>query len=405
MEAEHVDLALSSMHVLVIEDNEFQRAALVAGLRSLGVEHVSTAGDGHAALALMKQHRQGYDLAVCDLQMEGMDGVEFMRHSAKLDLGGVILLSGMDSDLLTSAEIIAVAYGVPLVGRLCKPVNLSALKHLLLHCLRKPPRQVRDTASGPKLPAFSSAELTSALSRGEFVPYFQPKVDLATRRVHGAEMLARWRHPDLGILGPDVFIDHMERINLVSALTDSLFEQTMQQVVRWRDDGVFVPIAINASAQTLQDVRTASRLNEMARTYRVSPNSVTVELTETVLAHDDDSLLETLLRLRLNGFGISLDDFGTGFSSLQQLSRIPFTEIKLDRSFVTGAQHNPRVVAILDSVTSLTRTLGLRVVAEGIETQEDLSFIQTLGVEIGQGYLFSRPLDAAPYLAWHKSFK
>ena len=139
----------------------------------------------------------------------------------------------------------------------------------------------------------------------------------------------------------------------------------------------------------------------------MAPEAVTIELTETVMAQESDQLLETLLRLRLHGFAVSLDDFGVGFSSLQQLSRSPFSELKIDRSFVTGAHGDPRRLAILESIAALSRSLGLATVAEGIETQEDLELVRALldHRSLGQGYLFSPPLDCQRYLAWHQEFQ
>lgn len=396
---------IAALHVLIVEDNEFQRAVLAASLKALGLQHVDQASDGQSALNLLAGHPSGYDLAICDLQMEGMDGIEFMRHAAHQRLGALIVLSAMGTDLLSSAAAIAAAHGLPLLGQLSKPVDMGQLKQLIGAHALAPAARSAPAGLQPRARQWRHAELVQALQQGQFVPHFQPKIDLNNGAVAGAEILARWNHPELGVLAPFEFIDQLEAEQLNDQLTETLLHQALACASAWPARHAPVGLAVNASALTLQNVDMPNRLLAIARRHGASPRQLTIELTETVLANDDDSLLETLTRLRMHGFGVSLDDFGAGFSSLHQLSRIPFTKLKIDRSLVTGAHLKPRLISILESIMALTRSLRIETVAEGIETTADLALIHQLGCSLGQGYLFARPLAARAWLDWYRDYQ
>lgn len=400
--------ALRALRVLIVEDNDSQRRILAASLDAIGIGLVDQAADGDAALGLLERFPTGYDLTISGLCMEGMDGIEFMRRAAQLPLGSLLLVSAVASDLMASAEQITQTYGIPCAGRLPQPFQALALRELIEQFVLHPERALRRSRGALRPPrTWLRSELECALARGEFLPYFQPKVDLRSGRVHSVEMLARWQHPRLGVLAPLDFIDQMELEGMGQALTADLLDQALVCLSYWAGFGVRPGLAINCSPTALQDVDSAPRLLEQVRRHGVAPEAVTIELTETVMAQENDGLLETLLRLRLHGFAVSLDDFGVGFSSLQQLSRSPFSELKIDRCFVTGAHRDPRRLAILESIAALSRSLGLCTVAEGIETEEDLELVRALldHRSLGQGYLFSKPLDCQCYLAWHQDFE
>jgi EAL domain-containing protein (putative c-di-GMP-specific phosphodiesterase class I)/CheY-like chemotaxis protein len=395
------------MRVLVIEDDAFQRALLVAGLDAIGVASVVEANEAQSALRLLQEDGVAFDLTLCDLYMDGGDGIEFIRRAGGLPLGQFVLMSALDDDLVSSAELIAHSYDLCWGGRLAKPLTRTSLQAVLQQCCNSTlrPRQARRERA--RLPGWNEAELRDALERGEFVPYFQPKVDLKSGRVAGLEMLARWRHPELGMIAPDSFIPAMECTGLVTQMMENLLDQALASLSFWLAKGMDLHLAVNASPLTLQHEGAARRLQEQVERFGIAPVRVTVELTESVIADQKGALMESLLRLRMAGFGIALDDFGTGFSSLQQLSCSPFTELKIDRSFVNGAMHSPRKLAILEWIAGLARALKLRVVAEGIESGEDLALVQRVqgGEGLMQGYLFSPPMPAEAFPCWLRGFE
>jgi EAL domain-containing protein (putative c-di-GMP-specific phosphodiesterase class I) len=385
---------LFDLKVLVLEDQAFQRNLLVGSLRHLGVTTVECAADGFAALDALEQTPGGFDVAICDLRMDGMDGIEFIRHAVRRKVSSFIVTSAIDGGLLASAETIVRGYGTHLVGVLPKPVDLERLKGMLADCKKN--KVVAVTAeSRATTPTFSKDEIAGALSNSEFVPYFQPKIDLETGFPTGVEMLARWDHSTLGILSPNTFVPSIEHTGLIDWLSDSLLCKALACVEGWSRIGCEIGLAVNLSPLTLQNTDMPNHIGSLIRKYGVEPQRITIEVTETAVSENVSGLLESLTRLRMQGFSISVDDFGTGYSSLLQLSEMPFTEIKIDRNFVHGATENKKTTAIAESIVHLARKLDLHTVAEGIETQAELDFITHLGCETGQGYFLARPLSQA----------
>lgn len=393
---------LRNHRALVLEDNEFQRETIAATLLSLGVGHVSQASNGRDALDLIEDDARGYDLVLCDLHMADstkMDGIEFLRAARKHRIGSLILMSGIEEDLFASAEMLASGHGAPLIGRLHKPIDPRQLCAILQCACAAAPRT--DAGARPSIQsAWSRTDLRMALKREQFIPFFQPKVDLTTGQVIGAEVLARWQHPDLGILPPSEFIPLMEKHHLIDGLTDQLMQCAGAAVSAWSRAGLDVSLALNASPTTLQDVSIPNRWRSIAAEHHVDPGKLMIEVTETAVANDFHSLLETLTRLRMHGFGVSLDDFGTGYSSLRQLSELPLTEVKIDRAFVMRAPTSSRAVLIIDTIIQLSKKLGLTTVAEGIETSEMADFLRTAGCDIGQGLHYAAPMTADAFCNW-----
>ncbi len=194
----------------------------------------------------------------------------------------------------------------------------------------------------------------------------------------------------------------MEQEGLIDRLTETIFRQSLACARRWEEEeeGGALPMALNISPLTLQNIGTPERILSMCNEYGIAPELITIEVTETAVAKNPRNMLETVTRLRINGFKISVDDFGTGYSSLQQLSEIPFTELKIDRSFVAGMAHSAKSRAILETIMQLAAALKLRTVAEGIETAAELALMRGLGAVSGQGYLFARAMSAADLRRW-----
>lgn len=248
---------------------------------------------------------------------------------------------------------------------------------------------------------WSRDELLSAIRTRQFVPYFQPKVDLISGRPVSSETLARWVHPALGILPPSQFISLMERMGLIDQLTDCLLHQLLEHLQGENARDAEIGFAINISPITLGKPHMANHISSLVKSYGVACERITIEVTETACSNDFSGLFASLVRLRMQGFGISADDFGIGYSSLQELNRMPFTEIKIDRMFVGGVANNRKSQAILEFVVQLADRLHMRTVAEGIETRGELEFVQSLGYSQGQGFYLGSPMtyqDLQDYL-------
>jgi len=246
----------------------------------------------------------------------------------------------------------------------------------------------------------SSQEVSDALFQDRLVVHYQPIVDCASNALWGVECLARLRDADGALIPPDRFIAVAERHGLSDALLERLVEKVCDDAGHWRAAGLDPVITLNLSAQNLEDIELPQRLDERFRSAGVRPDRVVLELTESGLVGGVPRYAEVLTRLRLHGFGLALDDFGTGFSTLERLRDLPFTELKIDRGFVATVDKDPTKRTILEHCITLAKTLGLRVIAEGVERAAELRVIRATGCELAQGYLFARPLSLLELVTW-----
>jgi EAL domain-containing protein (putative c-di-GMP-specific phosphodiesterase class I) len=381
--------------VLVVEDDPLQRLSLVRQLFGMKCASVLEAENGKIALALMRD-APNIDIVLCDLEMPEMDGMEFIRHfGLARSAASLIINSSLGSSLIGSVEKMAAAYGVTLLGVLEKPVTPAALRELFS---RYDPKASRRTL--PLVPPrdFSGEEIAEALHAGQFKPFFQPKIDIATGALVGAEALARWDHPSYGLIYPGKFIAALERSNSMDELTRIMLRQSAEACLAWHKHNPELTVSVNVSAVSLGDTVKADQYTEIVRSAGLSPRHVILELTESAMIENLGATLENLARLRMRGFGLSIDDYGTGFSSMKQLEQVPFTELKIDYSFVTGCGSNPKLLGIVKSSIALAQSLGIKCVAEGVESQADWDTLKAAGCDIGQGYFYSNPMDPALFL-------
>ena len=389
----------STRGVLVIDDDCLQREWLSRILRRAGESLVFMASGGEEALECLRTNADRIGLVVCDLQMPGLDGMALLRRIGECGYKpAVIISSASDSSILRSGELMVKAVGLTLLGSLPKPVKSVAMDRLLQLY-----REVPVSAPHEHVVALTAADIDRGLANGEFVPYFQPKVDLTTGALAGVEALARWNHPLHGVLRPAAFLALIESLGKMAQLTQVIVASAIGHTAGWRERGCKLTLNVNLSLSALENALFCEDMQLLLAAAKLEPQDVTFEVLETAAMTDVGRTLETMARLRLNGFGLAIDDFGTGFSSLEQLSSIPFTELKIDRSFVNGASQTPRLAAVVRSCIDLAHRLNLRVVAEGVESQEDWQFLVGAGANEAQGYYIARPMPAAqiPAFAEH----
>src|SRR6185369_2408491 len=307
-----------------------------------------------------------------------------------------VLISGEDERILRTAENLARAHSLNVLGILHKPVALENLKKTLDKNLVRTVRAAKPLA--PR--SFGADELRQAIAGGELVNYYQPKVELASGAVAGAECLVRWRHPEHGIVFPDQFIGVAEEHGLIDGLTHAVLTAAVTQVRAWRDAGLPWRMAVNISMDNLAHVDFYDQVLAEIRQAGIAPADLILEVTESRLMNDPLASLDILTRLRLKRISLSIDDFGTGHSSLAQLRDIPFDEFKIDRSFVHGANDNDTLRAIFDASHHVARQLGMKTVAEGVEDREDWEFLRTCGCDMAQGYFIARPMPAEELAGW-----
>ncbi|TJZ78998.1 EAL domain-containing response regulator [Chitiniphilus eburneus] len=382
--------------VLVVDDSRVQRDHAVHLLRELGLGRIHEAGNGVEALELLAHLPEQPSVLLIDLEMPGMDGVELIQQLQRRDVTiPLVVASSRESALINSVETMSQALGLHVLAALQKPLNLAQLAAALQrHGIKAPARPANER------PAVGLPELSDALAANQIRPYFQPKVDVRTGVVKGVEALARWLHPDLGMIAPDHFIPMAEQGGLIHALTLSIAEQSCAQAARWNRSGLRLGVAINLSPLLLDSESFVGEASTLLEHHALSAEQVVWEITESSVVANLGAALGTLARLRLKGFGLSIDDYGTGFSSMQQLARIPFTELKIDRSFVSGAADRHHLRVILQSALDMANRLNLVTVAEGVETVEDWRLLQDFGCALGQGYLIAKPMPGDDLPSW-----
>ena len=381
-------MRFAQLNVMVVEDHGFQRRMALRLLAEIGVARSSEAADGESALRVLESQPELPDVVIVDLDMPGMDGIEFIGHVAQKKLArAVVVASALDPALLNTVQTMARAYGLRVLGCVEKPMTAPKLADVLALFDVTPDADEVDTAT-----EVTVEDVADGLARDEFLPFFQPQVTFSNGQVIGVEALARWRRGDGTIVRPAQFVPVVEREKLVDRFTDRILEKACAWKSRWARNGISLKISVNVSMLNLTDVSAADRFQHIVRSHGVDPREVVLEITESSVMGEAAHALNVLARLRLKGFGLSVDDFGTGYSSLSQLSQIPFTELKIDQSFVTGAANQPRKRAVVEASLELARKLNLSVVAEGVESVEEWQMLADLGCTYAQGYLISRPI-------------
>ncbi len=398
-----------SLRVLVIEDHNFQRKAVVHMLHSLSVEEVWQANNGKQALEMIRaEQARPLDVVLCDLDMPEMDGMEFFRHLAQLQPGiSTIILSGMEGAVITSVEKMASSYGLSLLGAVEKPVSLEQLETLLsLHQENKLAQAAPSfpTTLTPKRSDFTLQEIQQAVEYKQIQPYLQPKVSLQTGQIVGAEALARWIHPQYGVIPPDSFIPILERSENMEGLTFLMLESTAKACLLLRQQGYELDMSVNISVSSLRDTSLAERITRVVLNCGLEPKHLIFEVTESAAMTSVAQALENLARLRMRGFGLSIDDYGTGFSSMQQLTRVPFTELKIDKSFITDSAYNPSSRVVVESSVQMAHKLKVKSVAEGVEKREEFDMLRDMGCDVVQGYFIAKPMGVESFMAYCKSY-
>lgn len=389
------------LDILIVDDETFIVTLTKRMLAKLGIERVAAAANGEEALAMLDAGDRTPDVILCDLNMPGIDGIAFLRHLAERDLAcGVVLMSGADRRVLQSVADLADAHRLRVLGHLSKPIELEALRTLLAKALA-------DSDGGGRrrpIERLAPERLRAGLEAGYVVPYFQPKVEVATGRLIGVEALARWLDPEKGIIGPGAFIPVAEECGLIDLLTEVIMARAFEWGANWARDGLDIKVAVNVSMESLKRLDYPERVVDAAQAVGMEPGRVILEVTESRLMDNVTAALEILSRLRLKGIGLAIDDYGTGFSTMQQLRRIPFTELKVDGSFVTGAHRNAEARAMLESSVALAKALDLVLVAEGVESQQDWDLVAAAGGDVAQGYLVARPMPGDQIAGWNKTW-
>ncbi len=374
--------------LLVVDDEAVPRLLVARAAAKLGI-----ATDGAASLAEARERVAAfpYQIVVLDLALGEHDGVELLRMLRDAGSDAVlIILSGFAERVRQAAVRLASALGLRVAGTLGKPLRVEAL----LELLRRLPERGHACGALPET-RIDARAIAAGIDKGEFFCLFQPEVTLRERRLVALEMLARWHSPVFGSVPPDVFIPAAERFDLIAALTTNLLRLALPQFRYWRERHPDLTLAVNLSPLCLADLALPEQMSEALAAAGLPPAALLLEVTEGAVLRDEVAAADVLTRLRIRGIRLSIDDFGTGHSSLLSLLHLPFSEVKIDQRFVRTCLSDPEAPKIIRAIVSLARELGLQLVAEGIESEAVAALLTELGCPVGQGYLFAPPLPAA----------
>jgi len=327
-------------------------------------------------------------LIILDLNMPGKDGIELLDYLAEQQCQArVMFISGVDRRVLGTTEQLAMSRGLDVAGMLQKPVDVVKLRKTL-----------SDHARHHGVPTID--DLDMAINLNQIGVAYQAKIDLATGRVIGAEALARWEHPVMGAINAEMLVGMAENTGRIDALTRLVFEQALRDAIAWTTIAPDLQVAVNISPQLLTDLTLPDRLDEVMQSLAFEPDRLKLEITERGAMADVNRSMAILSRLRLKGAGLSIDDFGTGSSSLVQLYRMPFGEIKIDKSFVIDMLQHREAEVIVQSIIQLGKSMSLNVVAEGVEDKATLKRLTAMGCDQAQGFYIGRPTPEPEFSNW-----
>lgn len=406
---------MARRRLLILDDDPLigQTISAIAALAGLDTRYTSRPEEFFQAIEEWRPTHIALDLI-----MPQMDGIQVLQSLALLGCSAAIIItSGVGTRVLEAAGRLAAEHGLNIAGVIPKPFTPAQLRQLLLSDVSRPPDggEGGNAQSDAPAPAaeLDADELRRALLSGEIIPYYQPKVVCATGALAGFEVLARWRHPDRGLISPARFVPLAEATGLIDELTLRVTDQALRwfaplgkasnstnPAVASNGPEMGIQLAVNISAQTLSNTALFDQIRARCRQLGVAPEHLSFELTESSAMDDPTASLDLLTRLRMQGFHLALDDFGTGFSSILQLVRLPVSEIKIDRSFVMTVMHSQEARTVTRFIVDLGRSLKLRCTAEGVENAQALAYLRSIGCDLAQGYAIGQPMPGEAALQW-----
>ncbi|MDN2657502.1 EAL domain-containing response regulator [Cobetia sp. 14N.309.X.WAT.E.A4] len=372
-------------HALIIDDDPDFRELIAGLLSTFGFSCMES--EGLQDIACDPSSLQA-DLILVDYELGDFTGADVLSYLRERNVeAGIILMSACHDDDMQAMINQGRRSGLDMLGQLNKPFDLKHLASMLNDL---------DEHHNP----LTLAELDEALAQQQLHLVYQPKIDLASGQLSGAEALVRWQHPLRGMVMPNQFIALAERSNRIESLTWQVINQGFGQQQEWQSQGLTLNLALNLSPQLLRSRDMLKKLDALASQHQVDPHTITLELTESCGIDCLTYARHLLNAIRERGYRLALDDFGTGFSSMMQLYNLPFDELKIDQCFVGRSDSHPEARAITRTIVELGQRLNLAVVGEGIETTQQRDYLCDTRCNLGQGYLFARPMTVTDFNAW-----
>ncbi len=391
---------LADYTVVVVEDHDFQRRTVVQLLRGLGVGTVLDAATGAEALQLLETGPTP-DVIICDIDMPGMDGIEFVTRVSETNLTcAIVIASGLEANVLRAVEAIGEGQGLHVLAALEKPLTARRLGEVL----RRYTPVSRERANDLNGEVFRGEDLRRALESGQLAAEFQPRIDLATGAVSSAAVGGRWNGANGAAILPSVFVPALSGEGLLLPFVERLVAEACLLMAEAGRAGLDAQapmrVAVNISSLPLEDASLVDRLADMMQSGAQAPRRFVWELDDVVLARAPATAFTVLTRLRVKGFGLSMNHSGAGPSWTSQLSRVPLTELTLNRRLVSGVTDDPKRFEMLESALGSARDMGLRVVADGCDSRDDFETLVALGCAEAQGRFIGEAMSTADFVTW-----
>lgn len=377
---------MNKLKILLVDDQILQLSALSFQLKSLGVENITQSTNALEALKMVEQEE--FDIVFTDLMMPEIDGVAFIKRLGSLEFkGSLVIISSLDDVIRETVKYMANKLSFSSIHELRKPLSAIRVQDIL-HCAIKSRDAVHELIN-LDTSHVNVDDVKYGLQNGQFINFYQPQIDYQSKIMVAVEVLARWKHPEYGMLFPNEFFPIIESENLEYELFKVILDNTLQELAKGE---LTCRVSINVTQNDLEVSGFSCYFIEQCERYEVSPELFTIELTEQGIYEDTVNLIGNIVRLRMHGVGISIDDFGTGNSSYLKIAQLPFTEIKIDRSFVDKCFHNEAKLSVIKSICTLSDNMDLKLVSEGVEDRETWLLMKELGVDVCQGYYTGRPV-------------
>jgi len=387
--------------IIIVDSDDKSRISTKQWFDAKGFKTVFVACDGQDCLDQLSSLPTSIAVVFSKLDMEGMDGIELLRHVAKKKLASAFgIVNSEDPTILRTLEDLAHELDIYLPGTINLPVTEKDVTVFFDNYLSL---LAEDKPSTLKTNV-SKQEIFDAVKSNQFTTWYQPKVSIANGEWLGAEALSRWIHPEKGMIQPMEYIPVLEEMGVIDQLTWHQISVVAEDIKTWISQEKKIIISINISPSMLSDMYLPNRLCEITKGCGVSHDQIILEITESMMIENLSCSLETMARMRLRGFSLSMDDFGTGYANLQQLERMPCFELKMDKSLVTGATKKANLRIMLESNIVMAQKMDIKTVGEGVETQDDWFLLEEIGCDIGQGYMIGRPMPFNDLEEWYSDW-
>ncbi len=389
--------ALQDIDSIIVSDNRFQLKLLANQLSIASFRSITAFDDIFNAMDHLSAHVMHSAVVFLDLNMENNSGLEFLKRLGKTEFGGSIALLTDGDDIKTLQAIkLARTYELRIIENLQLPAQDEELDKLIANILA----DFQASNENLELFRYSAERLQEAIEKDELFNVYQPKVLLSTGELIGVEALVRWKHPEDGEIYPDQFIKLAEEADLIDTIARKVLSNALHDSRAWRDKGLDITISVNISMYNLNTRDFVNFVEDELATSGLDPQNLTLEVAESRLVKDYSLVLDMLTRLRLRRVNLSIDDFGYRNASMSDLKNIPISELKIDREFVHSAWDNEKLHEVFDDSMQMARNLGVKTVAEGVESEEDFNFSSRRGCDQAQGYFIGKPMRSKYLMEW-----